>query len=49
MVFGKKRLQVIAPMLLGNTTLPWVDSVRYLGVYMAVKVSVNDRLSFDFA
>jgi hypothetical protein len=32
-VFGKKGLQYIALMLLGDTRLPWVESVCYLGVY----------------
>jgi hypothetical protein len=44
-VFGKRRVHDIAPMLLGDALLPWVDSVRYLGVYIVG----NNKLSFDFA
>jgi hypothetical protein len=44
-VFGKRRVHDIAPMLLGDALLPWVDSVRCLGVYIVG----NNKLSFDFA
>jgi len=44
-VFGKKVKYSITPMLLDYTYIPWVDSVRYLGVYLT---NTNCKLSFCF-
>ena len=40
--FGKSRKFEITPMLLDNSGKPWLDSVRYLGVYLVS----NKKLSF---
>lgn len=41
--FGKSRKLEITPMLLDNSGIPWLDSVRYLGVYLVS----NKKLSFS--
>jgi hypothetical protein len=41
MIFGRKSKAVITPMLLDNKCIPWLDSVRYLGVYLINKKTLS--------